>query len=97
MGLKIKEKIFCLWLRFLGIVKKQSQLVSFGASLLWVITQAYFYVILDGNFDYSFNTKLKLKYSMERIVIKIKLETERKIIYTKNFALVLVYCILKVS
>ena len=51
----------------------------------WVITQAYFYVILDGNYNCSFNTEQKINYSMERIVIKIKLKTA-KIICSDSFS-----------
>ena len=43
LGLKIKGKLFYLWLMFLEIVKKHRQLISFGAFLM--ITQAYFFVI----------------------------------------------------
>ena len=59
----------------------------FGAPSFWVITHTYIYVISDGNVDYSFNTKLKLKYSMERIVIKIKQETAKVIICIKELYL----------
>ena len=48
--------------------------------------QAYFYVILDSNSNYSFNIKLKIKYSMERILIKIKQETARKKICSDGFS-----------
>ena len=45
LGLKIKRRLFYLWLMFLEIVKKHRQLVRFGAFLFLMITQAYFFVI----------------------------------------------------
>ena len=88
LGFKIKGKPFLSLVEVFKNRLKTTTACKFYCSSFWVITQAYFYVILDGNSDYSFNTKLKLKDTMERIVNKIKLEIARKIIYIKE----LYYC-----